>query len=147
MLALTTPPTPNAGCDKRLLAMFPKREKESRVKTAGISTQGTYDYSANSGKRTNTPVAQYTSCSFIKSQTPLSVVQVQTVKMDWSRDELHGRRGDELCSIGPPGFGGEKFGEIALQRGWEVCELWCDYGREVEGCKDGERVAEGEESV
>lgn len=64
----------------------------------------------------------------MKTQTSLSVVQIETVKMNWSRDELNGSRGQELRGVCSFGLGADKFGESIGNGRWKIRQLGCNHG-------------------
>ena len=67
--------------------------------------------------------------------------------MEWRAEELHRRRCKELGRVVPSRLGAEDAAELLLERWWEVCELRRNQRGQVEGRKDGETVAGGEERV
>ena len=63
--------------------------------------------------------------------------------MEGRAEELHERRGEKLGGVGSGGGGGEE----RVADGGQMGEVRCNQRGQVEGCEDGEGVAEGEEEV
>ncbi len=95
-------------------------------------------------ERTDGPIPPYPIHPVPDALPPLAIKQVEAEEVEGRADELHERRSEELGGVGSRGGGREE--RVVEDRG-QMGQVRCDQWGEVEGCKDGEGVAQGEEEV